>query len=76
MTKAIGLNIVKASAFRRWPVIKAFSLCGNHPFDGWLSFEKTAKALFDGYKLNAVQEAQAEDRILHGQLGKVIVVLD
>ena len=39
-------------------------------------FERTAKALFGGYKLNAVQEAQAEDRILHGQLGKVIVVLD
>ena len=36
--KAIGLNKEKASALRRWPVSKAYSLRGNHPFDGWSSF--------------------------------------
>jgi len=33
--KAIGLNEVKASVFRRWPVTKAYSRRANHPLDGW-----------------------------------------
>ena len=30
-----GLNKVKASVFRRWPVTEAYSLRANHPLDGW-----------------------------------------
>ena len=30
-----GLNEVKASVFRRWPVTKAYSRRANHPLDGW-----------------------------------------
>jgi hypothetical protein len=30
------LNEVKASALRRWQVLKAYSLRANHPFYGWL----------------------------------------
>ena len=29
-----GLNKVKASVFRRWPVTEAYSLRANRPFDG------------------------------------------
>jgi len=30
------LNNVKASVFRRWLVIWAYSSGANHPLDGWL----------------------------------------
>jgi len=33
--KAIGLNKVKASVLRRWPVAWAYSPRANHPLDGW-----------------------------------------
>jgi len=33
-----GLNEVKASVFRRWPVTRAYSPRANHPLEGWLLF--------------------------------------